>query len=229
MNVVDVKNLVKNYSRGDQKVLALQGVSFNVQKGQFISVMGPSGSGKSTLLHLLGGLDHITSGEVLIDGQSLAKMNDKELSKFRRLKLGFIFQFFNLLPTMTALENVALPLLLDGASLANVEKKALDLLNYLGLSHRVHHFPDQLSGGEMQRVAIARALVSDPALILADEPTGNLDSKTGQSVLELLRQLTKERMQTIIMVTHSKEAAQFGNKLIEMRDGKIQAETNLNA
>lgn len=229
MNVVDVKNLVKNYSRGDQKVLALQGVSFNVQKGQFISVMGPSGSGKSTLLHLLGGLDLITSGEVLIDGQSLAKMNDKELSKFRRLKLGFIFQFFNLLPTMTALENVALPLLLDGASLANVEKKALDLLNYLGLSHRVHHFPDQLSGGEMQRVAIARALVSDPALILADEPTGNLDSKTGQSVLELLRQLTKERMQTIIMVTHSKEAAQFGNKLIEMRDGKIQAETNLNA
>jgi putative ABC transport system ATP-binding protein len=222
MTVVEVKNLTKIYSRGDLKVQALQQVSFTVNQGQFVSVMGPSGSGKSTLLHLLGGLDKITSGEVYVGGKNINQMNDTELSQFRRRHLGFIFQFFNLLPTMSAIENVALPLLLDGKSLKDVEKKALELLDYLGLSHRIHHSPDQLSGGEMQRVAIARALVTEPSLILADEPTGNLDSKTGESVLKLLSQLSKDRKQTIIMVTHSKEAALFGHRLIEMKDGKIQ-------
>lgn len=228
-NIVEVKNLTKKYSQGGKhEVNALNGVSFNIPKGQFVAIMGPSGSGKSTLLHLLGGLDSITSGEALIDSNSLSNMTDSELSQFRRQKLGFIFQFFNLLPTMTALENVCLPLLLDKKSLSQVEARAKELLNYLNLSHRMNHYPDQLSGGEMQRVAIARALIAEPVLILADEPTGNLDSKTGHSVLELLRKLSQEKNQTIVMVTHSNEAASYATRLIEMRDGKILTETLTN-
>ncbi|MBK9294963.1 MAG: ABC transporter ATP-binding protein [Oligoflexia bacterium] len=227
--MVEVKNLTKKYSQGGKhEVNALNGVSFNIPKGQFVAIMGPSGSGKSTLLHLLGGLDSITSGEALIDSNSLSNMTDSELSQFRRQKLGFIFQFFNLLPTMTALENVCLPLLLDKKSLSQVEARAKELLNYLNLSHRMNHYPDQLSGGEMQRVAIARALIAEPVLILADEPTGNLDSKTGHSVLELLRKLSQEKNQTIVMVTHSNEAASYATRLIEMRDGKILTETLTN-
>jgi putative ABC transport system ATP-binding protein len=186
--------------------------------------MGPSGSGKSTLLHLIGGLDQPTSGSVQLDGQAIEKYSDDQLSAFRRRRLGFIFQFFNLLPTLTALENVALPLLLDGKSLGEISPKAKELLAMMGMEKRMHHRPDQLSGGEMQRVAIARALVTDPILILADEPTGNLDTKTGTTVLELLARLVKERDQTVLMVTHDSRAASFGNRLVTLRDGLIESD-----
>jgi len=217
-------NLKKTYARGHQEVHALRGVSLTIQKGQFTSVMGPSGSGKSTLLHLLGGLDRPTSGQVLIDGQGIEKFNDDELSAFRRRRLGFIFQFFNLLPTLTAIENVALPLLLDGQPLAKIAPRAKELLEMIGLKNRMEHRPDQLSGGEMQRVAIARALVTDPLLILADEPTGNLDTKTGTTVLELLAMMSKERGHTILMVTHDPRAASFSNRLITLRDGLMESD-----
>ncbi|HTL12428.1 MAG TPA: ABC transporter ATP-binding protein, partial [Bdellovibrionota bacterium] len=200
--LLKVEGLRKSYSRGEMQVEALKGVDLEIGKGQFASIMGPSGSGKSTLLHLLGGLDRPTSGTVMLDGQHLESYGDDELSAFRRRKLGFIFQFFNLIPTLTALENVALPRLLDGEPLAKIAPKATGLLERMGLKGRAHHRPDQLSGGEMQRVAIARALVTDPVLILADEPTGNLDSATGKSVLEHLENLCREQGQTIVMVTH---------------------------
>lgn len=219
-----VENLRKTYSRGRQQVEALKGVSFHIERGQFTSIMGPSGSGKSTLLHMLGGLDRPNSGRVAIDGSEPLTFSDDELSAFRRRRLGFIFQFFNLLPTLTALENVALPLLLDGAKLKQIEPKATELLALMGLEKRLDHKPDQLSGGEMQRVAIARALVTDPLLILADEPTGNLDSKTGQMVLTLLQQLSQERRQTIVMVTHDQNAASYGDRLITMKDGFVESD-----
>lgn len=217
-------SLKKTYTRGDQTVEALKGVSISIRKGEFTSIMGPSGSGKSTFLHLIGGLDRPTQGEILINGSPIQKMNDDELSLFRRRKLGFIFQFFNLLPTLTALENVALPLLLDGVSMSQISGKATELLKMMGLSKRMEHYPDQLSGGEMQRVAIARALVTDPLLILADEPTGNLDSKTGTSVLELLSLMVKERGHTIVMVTHDPRAASYGHRLITLRDGLLESD-----
>lgn len=222
--LLQVGDLKKTYSRGHQNVEALRGVTFSVDRGQFTSIMGPSGSGKSTLLHMLGGLDRPSSGSVRIDGQEIQSYNDDQLSNFRRRKLGFIFQFFNLLPTLTALENVALPVLLDGKKIDEIAPKAKDLLTMIGLKNRMDHRPDQLSGGEMQRVAIARALITDPLLILADEPTGNLDTKTGTTVLELLAQMAKERKHTIIMVTHDPRAASFGNRLISMRDGMIEAD-----
>jgi putative ABC transport system ATP-binding protein len=220
--LLQVQNLRKTYVRGQQQVHALNGVSFTLKGGEFVSVMGPSGSGKSTLLHMLGGLDRLTSGSVIIGNENIANFSDEQLSLFRRQKLGFIFQFFNLLPTLTALENVALPLLLDGKSLKSVSAKATDLLKLIGLEERITHRPDELSGGEMQRVAIARALVTDPLLILADEPTGNLDSKNGKIVLELLSLMAKERGHTILMVTHDLKAACYGTRLIKMRDGLIE-------
>jgi putative ABC transport system ATP-binding protein len=186
--------------------------------------MGPSGSGKSTLLHLLGALDRPSAGEIEIEGSKLSGLSDDALSAFRRRKLGFIFQFFNLLPSLSALENVALSMLLDGYTLSEVQPRALALLDQMGIGKRAHHRPDQLSGGEMQRVAIARALMSKPALILADEPTGNLDSKTGTQVLELLRSLVTEEGQTLVMVTHDPTAAQFADRLVRLRDGVVEAE-----
>lgn len=223
-----VKDLKKTYSRGDQAVEALRGVNLEIQKGQFVSIMGPSGSGKSTLLHLLGGLDRPTSGSVTLDGQSIEKMTDEDLSVFRRRKLGFIFQFFNLLPTLTAVENVALPMLLDNVSMSEIEPRAKKLLEQIGLGHRMHHTPDQLSGGEMQRVAICRALISDPLMILADEPTGNLDTKTGESVLTVLSKMAKEEGKTIVMVTHDPKAASYGTRLIRVRDGLLESDEKIN-
>ncbi len=225
--LLQVKSLEKSYSRGDQQVQALKGVSLEIKEGQFVSIMGPSGSGKSTLLHLMGGLDRPTNGQVVLKGQAIESLSDNELSLFRRKNLGFIFQFFNLLPTLSALENVALPRLLGGESIQSITPKATDLLKMMGLEKRMHHKPDQLSGGEMQRVAIARALVSDPLLILADEPTGNLDSKTGESILTLMKEMTRETGKTIVMVTHDLKAASYGNRLIRMRDGLLESDESL--
>ena len=225
--LLQVRSLEKTYTRGDQIVTALRSINLEIKEGQFVSIMGPSGSGKSTLLHLMGGLDRPTSGNVILNGEAIDQMNDDQLSLFRRKRLGFIFQFFNLLPTLNALENVALPRLLDGEPLKSIEPKARELLEMMGLTKRIDHKPDQLSGGEMQRVAIARALIADPLLILADEPTGNLDSKSGDSILKIMREMTDKTGKTIIMVTHDPKAAQTGHRLIRMRDGSLESDESL--
>ena len=225
--MIEVRDATKVYRRGRNEVRALGGVSLDVPKGQFLSVMGPSGSGKSTLLNLLGALDVPTSGSLRIDGRELSRMDDTTLSAFRRERLGFIFQFFNLLPTLTAVENVMLPALLAGGSRAKLLPKAEGLLETVGLSRRAHHHPDELSGGEMQRVAVARALLSEPALLLADEPTGNLDSRTGTEVLRLIREATRERGLTVVMVTHDPKAAAVGDRIVRLADGAIAGDEQL--
>ncbi|CAN5832212.1 ABC transporter ATP-binding protein [soil metagenome] len=221
MALVSITELVKEYPLGSARVPALKGVSFDIEAGTLVSVVGPSGSGKSTLLHLMGGLDNPTSGSVVIDGSSLADLDDQELTIFRRRRLGFIFQFFNLLPTMKAWENVALPRLLDGEKLKDVQPRAVELLEMVGLGARVDHKPSQLSGGEMQRVAVARALVADPILVLADEPTGNLDSTSGQAVLDLLRSIVSEEGRTVVIVTHDAQAASLADQQVCLRDGVL--------
>lgn len=222
MALVEVSDLSKGYKLGGTTVRALDGVSFEIEAGTFVVVMGPSGSGKSTLLHLLGGLDTPSAGSVVIDGQDLAVLSDEKLTAFRRRRLGFIFQFFNLLPTMTAWENVALPQLLDGKRLRDQVAHAKLVLGKVGLGHRADHRPGQLSGGEMQRVAIARALMIDPALILADEPTGNLDSHSGGEVLELLRRAVSDEGKTVVMVTHEPRAASIGDRVMHLVDGRFE-------
>ena len=219
--MIEVSNVVKVYQRGKTEVRALDGVSLTVPRGQFLSIMGSSGSGKSTLLNLLGALDVPTSGRVRIEGKEISRLADDDLSRFRRDRLGFIFQFFNLLPTMSAVENVILPELLAGKPREELEVKAKALLEQVGLKGRGHHRPDELSGGEMQRVAVARALLAEPALLLADEPTGNLDSKTGAEVLRLIREATRERHLTVVMVTHDPKAAEVGDRLVRLADGHI--------
>jgi putative ABC transport system ATP-binding protein len=226
--MIQIRDLAKSYSRGTQTVNALNKVNLDIPKGQFVSIMGPSGSGKSSLLQIVGGLDSPSAGAVTFEGLPIHGLSDAKLSAFRRRKLGFIFQFFNLLPSLTALENIALPLMLDGQPIAKVQNKAQELLEYMGLPKRGGHKPSELSGGEMQRVAIARALITDPLLILADEPTGNLDSKTGTLVLNLLRDLVRDRNQTVLMVTHDRAAANYGTRLIELRDGNIANDQALN-
>ena len=221
MALVSITELVKEYPLGSARVPALKGVSFDIQAGTLVSVVGPSGSGKSTLLHLMGGLDNPTSGSVVIDGSNLAELDDQDLTIFRRRRLGFIFQFFNLLPTMKAWENVALPRLLDGEKLKDVQPRAVELLEKVGLGARVDHKPSQLSGGEMQRVAVARALVADPILVLADEPTGNLDSTSGQAVLDLLRSIVSEEGRTVVIVTHDAKAASLADQQISLQDGVL--------
>ncbi len=227
--MIEVSNVVKVYRRGKNEVLALDGVSLSVPRGQFLSVMGSSGSGKSTMLNLLGALDVPTSGTLRIDGREISRFPDDELSRFRRDRLGFIFQFFNLLPTLSAVENVILPELLAGKSREELEPKANALLEKFGLRGRSSHRPDELSGGEMQRVAIARALLSEPALLLADEPTGNLDSKTGAEVLRLIREATRERNLTVVMVTHDAHAAEVGDRLVRLADGRIVGDDPIRA
>jgi putative ABC transport system ATP-binding protein len=224
MAILETSGLRKTYGRGKVEVEVLRGIDVSVEKGELVSVIGPSGSGKTTFMQLVGGLDRPTAGTVTLDGQRLDAYSDAQLSAFRRRRLGFVFQFFNLLPTLTAEENVALPMLLDGRPYAKVAATARELLARVGLSHRFGHRPDQLSGGEMQRVAIARALVADPVLVLADEPTGNLDTKTGTAVLELFRETVKERGQTLIMVTHDPKAAAFSDRVIALRDGVVEAD-----
>ena len=216
----------KVFRQGDNEIAALAGLSLEISKGEFAVIMGPSGSGKSTLLHLIGGLDRPTSGEILVDQRLVSQMADHEVTLFRRTKIGFVFQFFNLLPTLTALENVALPLVLDGRPKTEADQKAESLLAKVGLEPRKRHLPEEMSGGEIQRTAIARALAFNPPIILADEPTGNLDSKTGESVLSLLRQVNREDGCTVVMVTHSQEAAEYGHRAILLRDGRTEKESS---
>jgi putative ABC transport system ATP-binding protein len=224
--VLRAEQLSKQYHMGTVTVDALRGVDFQVAAGEFIAIMGPSGSGKSTLLHLLGGLDSPTGGDVLLDGRRYGGMSDDELTLTRRREIGFIFQFFNLLPTLTAAENVALPLLIDGQRPA--PEQVAGLLALIGLADRHDHKPHQLSGGQQQRVAIARALVTQPKIVLADEPTGNLDSQSGQAVLDLLRRACNEHNQTIIMVTHDHHAAATADRVVFLQDGRIVNTVDLN-
>jgi len=219
IRLIDVRKL---YRQGKNEVTALAGVSLEIAAGEFVAVMGPSGSGKSTLLHLMGGLDRPTQGEVLVEGRVLSQMRDEELTLFRREKIGFLFQFFNLLPTLTALENVMLPLMIDGRPRAVARDQAEALLGLAVLDGRRDHLPEELSGGEIQRVAIARALVFRPAILLADEPIGSLDSMTGKTILELIRRINREEGCTVVMVTHNREAAGYGDRIILLRDGLIE-------
>ncbi len=202
-------------------MVALDGLTARIEKGEFVAVMGPSGSGKSTLLHLAGGLDLPTSGTVRLEGQATSEMSDDALTHLRRRRIGFVFQFFNLIPTLRVAENVALPLLLDGARQGDARGRVDALLDRVGLAPRREHFPDELSGGEMQRVAVARALVIDPAIVLADEPTGNLDSETGRGILELLRDVASREGRTIVMVTHDAGAAAFAGRTMRLKDGRV--------
>jgi len=220
MNILNVENLTKTYGKGDAAVKALDGVSFSVEKGQFVAIIGASGSGKSTLLHLLGGVDRPTSGKVTIDNQELFKMNESNLAIFRRRNMGIVYQFYNLIPTLTAEENIMLPFLLDNRKPS--EAKVNDLLEMTGLTKRKSHLPSELSGGQQQRVSIARALINSPAVILADEPTGNLDSKSGKDVMELLTAANKRFKQTLVMITHDEKIALQADRIITIGDGKIQ-------
>ncbi len=220
--LVKAVDLVREYRMGDQLVRALDGLDLTLYGGQFASVVGPSGAGKSTLLHVLGALDTPTSGTISVDGVDLGSLDDEQASAFRRHRVGFVFQFFNLVPTMSAWENVALPRLLDSQSLRKAKPRAVELLERVGLGARVDHRPSELSGGQMQRVAIARSLIMDPTILLADEPTGNLDSKTGDSVLELLSEVAHDTPnRLVVMVTHDPHAASVADTTITVRDGKI--------
>jgi ABC-type lipoprotein export system ATPase subunit len=215
-------DLRKTYRQGDNEVTVLSGVTVDIPQGQFATIMGPSGSGKSTLLHLMGGLDRPSGGDVLVGERLISQMADDQVTLFRRTQIGFVFQFFNLLPTLTALENITLPFVLDGRPKHKADQRAKFLLEKVGLSHRGSHLPEAMSGGEIQRLAIARALAFEPPIILADEPTGNLDSKNGEIVLNLLRRINREDRCTVVMVTHSPEAAKIGNRTILLRDGLIE-------
>jgi len=219
--VISIRDVHKIFRQGEAEVRALAGVSLDIASGDFVSIMGPSGSGKSTLLHLMGGLDAPSAGEIVIDGTPIARMSDDEITIFRRRKIGFVFQFFNLLPTYSAEENVALPLLLDRRRAREVRTRVDAALEQVGLAHRRRHRPDELSGGEMQRVAIARALVIDPVLILADEPTGNLDTRTGEQILALIRDANRARGCTVVLVTHDARAASYATRTITFKDGRV--------
>jgi len=226
LQVLDIK---KTYRSGKLAVPALSGVSFDVRKGEFLTIFGPSGSGKSTLLHILGGLDRPDTGDVLIDGTKVFKLGDNELAELRLSKIGFVFQFFNLLPRLTALKNVELPLAIAGISDKETSERATQMLKFVGLETRGDHRPHELSGGEQQRVAIARALITSPAIILADEPTGNLDTKTGREIVQLMKNLNDERKQTFIVVTHDPRIAEEADRTIHLEDGLIETISENNA
>lgn len=219
MKILEVTNLCKTYGKGDTMVKALDNVSFSVEKGEFVAIIGPSGSGKSTLLHILGGVDVPTSGSVVIDQTDISNLDETALAIFRRRQIGLIYQFYNLIPILTVQENLTLPLLLDGRK---PDKKQIDtLVKRLGLENRLDHLPNQLSGGQQQRVSIGRALVNNPALMLADEPTGNLDSENSKEIISLLRQFNKEFNQTVIIITHDEKIANSADRVITIEDGKI--------
>lgn len=222
MEILRVENLTKVYGSGNNKVVALDNVSFSVEKGEFVSIVGASGSGKSTLLHLLGGVDRPTSGNVFINDTDIFKMNDDELAIFRRRQVGLIYQFYNLIPILNVRENITLPLELDNKRVSDEEVD--NLIKMLGLDKRSKHLPNELSGGEQQRTSIGRALISRPAIVLADEPTGNLDTKASEEIVSLLKKSNKEMKQTIIMITHNLELAKVADKIIEIADGRIVGE-----
>ncbi|MBV8208310.1 MAG: ABC transporter ATP-binding protein [Acidobacteria bacterium] len=222
--IIQVENVSKTYRVGRVEVPALRGVSLAVEKGEFVSIVGPSGSGKSTLFYILGGLARGDSGRVLIDGSDFAAMSDAERTRMRRQKIGFVFQKFNLLPTLDANHNIEIARSIAGASANQDGAHLRRVVELLGIEHRLHHRPSELSGGEQQRVALARALVNRPAIVLADEPTGNLDSRNSEIVLGMLRHSNQEFQQTVLMITHNPEAAAYGDRIIHMRDGQIQSE-----
>ena len=219
MKILEIKNLCKEYGKGEIKVEALKDVSFDVEQGEFIAIVGPSGSGKSTLLHILGGVDTPTSGEVIISGTDIGKLNENNLAIFRRRQIGLIYQFYNLIPILNVEENMTLPILLDGKK---PDKKLLKaLVEKLGLNDRLKHLPNQLCGGQQQRVSIGRALINHPALLLADEPTGNLDSKNSKEIVSLLKKFNRENNQTVIIITHDERIALSADRVITIEDGKI--------
>jgi len=219
---IEGQNIVKQYRVGTVDTPVLRDISLNISRGEFVSIMGPSGSGKSTLLYILSGLDMPTQGSVLLNGRDISGLDDAKKSMMRRRNIGFVFQFYNLIPNLNVEENIMLPVLLDGKDRKEYRHKLNDILTVVGLSDRRRHTPRELSGGQQQRVAIARALMNDPDIIFADEPTGNLDSKSGMEILALLREINRERGKTILMVTHSRDAAQYGNRVIYVRDGVVE-------
>lgn len=224
MPVLSAEGVGKTYTQGEAPVVAVREVDLSLEKAEFVALTGPSGCGKSTLLHLCGGMDYPTRGRIWLDGTDLGSLEEGRLTRVRRRRIGFVFQSFNLLPTLTAVENTALPLMLDGASPDVARRKATGLLERLGLLHRLDNYPQQLSGGEMQRVGIARAVCHDPLLLLADEPTGNLDSANGADVLELLQELNRSLGVTVLLATHSAEMAAAGQRVLHMVDGRIESE-----
>ena len=223
MEILRVENLTKKYGKGESEVKAVDNVSFSVEKGEFLAIVGSSGSGKSTLLHLLGGVDRPTSGKVYVDGKDVYTLDDDNLAIFRRRQVGIIYQFFNLIPILNVEENITLPCDLDGNKIE--ESRIKEILDTLGLENRKKHLPNELSGGQQQRVSIGRAIINNPAIILADEPTGNLDSKASEEIVELLKMTNKKYKQTIIMITHNLELANRADRIITMEDGKINENT----
>ncbi len=219
MEILKVENLVKQYGKGETMVKAVDNISFTVEKGEFVAIVGSSGSGKSTLLHIIGGVDRPTSGKVYVDGEDVFKLNENNLAIFRRRQVGLIYQFYNLIPILNVKENITLPILLDGKKVDEVYLN--ELVDTLGLSKRVNHLPNELSGGEQQRVSIGRALMNRPSILLADEPTGNLDSKNSKEIVDLLRLSNKKYKQTIIMITHDQGLALNADRIITIKDGKI--------
>ena len=219
VNILQIENLSKVYGKGETAVKALDDVSFSIKKGEFVVIIGPSGSGKSTLLHLLGGVDRPTSGRVLVDNTDIYQLNETQLAIFRRRQIGLIYQFYNLIPILTVEENITLPVLLDGHKVE--QKQFQDIVTILGLNNRLTHLPNQLSGGQQQRVSIGRALVSNPAIMLADEPTGNLDSKNSSEIMELLKMFNKTYNQTLIVITHDERIAMQADRVISIEDGRM--------
>jgi putative ABC transport system ATP-binding protein len=221
-SLLEVRDIKKTYRMGKVLVPALRGVSFDAKAGEFLTIFGPSGSGKSTLLHLMGCLDRPDEGEIFIEGTHVLKLSDDKLAELRLTKIGFVFQFFNLLPRMTALQNVELPLTIAGVSEREAKEKAKEMLRLVGLEARLNHKPFELSGGEQQRVAIARALINDPKIVLADEPTGNLDTKTGWEIVQLMKKLNEEKGQTFLVVTHDPQIAETAHRIVHLKDGLIE-------
>ncbi|WP_027432048.1 ABC transporter ATP-binding protein [Lachnospira multipara] len=219
MEILKIENLTKIYGKGENEVRALDNVSFSIEKGEFVAIIGPSGSGKSTLLHILGGVDRPTSGKVYMDGQDVYEQNEEQLAIFRRRYVGLIYQFYNLIPVLNVVENMTLPVLMDGRKVDNA--RLSELINILGLDKRLKNLPNQLSGGQQQRVSIGRALMNTPAVVLADEPTGNLDSKNSQEIIQLLKESNKKFNQTLIVITHDENVALQADRVISVEDGKI--------
>ena len=220
-NVLQIKEVYKNYENGKQTLEVLKNINLNIKSGEFISIMGQSGCGKSTLLYIMGGLDSPTKGEIVLDGKNIAEMSDKEKGVMRRRKMGFIFQFYNLVQNLSVKDNILLPVIMDGQKVSDYNDKLNEVLEFVGLSNRKEFTPRELSGGQQQRVAIARALIMSPEIIMADEPIGNLDSNSGTRVMKLFKEINEKKGTTIIQVTHSEEAAEYGNRIIRMKDGAI--------